>query len=341
MAEGYSTTKLLGLKTVLPKFTPLFMQMFFPTFVTFPTEEVAFDKVKKDRRLAPFVAPMVAGRARRERGGKLTTLKPAYVKETDVLRPGRLLQRRLGEEFNSGANAASRHDLALADLLVEQEEKVTGREEWMAVQAVLTGKVVMEGEDYEAQEVDYGRSAANQRTLVGVAKWDTVDRETYDPSEDLEDWAVEANGTLGAIIMDRKAWRLFSRFKAMKEKLETRRGSTSQLELGPQLEKEVMRKGFFGEYEILVYAGRYTDDDGNKVGFMPDYTLLMAPVSADNVMAYGGIQDAKANADGIAEAVRYPSNWFTNNPSVEWVQTQSAPVPVLFDADEFVVVKVA
>lgn len=102
-----------------------------------------------------------------------------------------------------------------------------------------------------------------------------------------------------------------------------------------------MRKGFFGEYEILVYAGRYTDDDGNKVGFMPDYTLLMAPVSADNVMAYGGIQDAKANADGIAEAVRYPSNWFTNNPSVEWVQTQSAPVPVLFDADEFVVVKVA
>jgi len=341
MAAGYDTTTLLGVKEILPKFTPLFLQMFFPTAATFGTEEVAFDKIKKDRRLAPFVSPLVSGRPRRERGGFLSTIKPAYIKETDVVRPTRLIKRRLGEALNGEMNAAERHDAVIGDILVEQEENIVAREEWMAVQAVLYGKVIMEGPDHPPVEVDYGRSPENQIVLAGAAKWDAVDVETYDPTDDLEEWSAETTGAVGLVIMGKGAWKLFSRFKAVKALLETRRGSTSQLELGPQLEKEVMRKGFFGEFEIVVYTGKYTDDEGAKTNFMPDYGVLIAPASADNVMAYGGIQDAKANANGIAEATRYPSNWFTDNPSVEWLQTQTAPVPALFDADEFVFVLVA
>ncbi|USR38097.1 major capsid protein [Ectopseudomonas hydrolytica] len=341
MAAGYDTTTLLGVKELLPKFTPLFLQMFFPTAATFDTEEVAFDKIKKDRRLAPFVYPLVSGRARRERGGFLTTMKPAYIKETDVVRPTRLLKRRLGEALNGEMSPAQRHDAVVADILVEQEENIVAREEWMAVEAVLYGKVTMAGPDHPPVEVDYGRNPDNQIVLAGAAKWDTVDPETYDPTDDIEDWAALTTGSAGVLMMGKGAWRLFSRFKAVKEKLDTRRGSTSQLELGPQLEKEVMRKGFFGEYEIIVYTGKYTNDEGQKVNFMPEYGVLVAPAMADNVMAYGGIQDAKANANGIAAAERYPSNWFTDNPSVEWLQTQTAPVPVLFDADEFTFVLVA
>lgn len=341
MAAGYDTTTLLGVKELLPKFTPLFLQMFFPTAATFDTEEVAFDKIKKDRRLAPFVSPLVSGRARRERGGFLTTMKPAYIKETDVVRPTRLLKRRLGEALNGEMSPAQRHDAVVADILVEQEENIVAREEWMAVEAILYGKVTMEGPDHPPVEVDYGRNPDNQIVLAGAAKWDTVDPETYDPTDDIEDWAALTTGSAGVLMMGKGAWRLFSRFKAVKEKLDTRRGSTSQLELGPQLEKEVMRKGFFGEYEIIVYTGKYTNDEGQKTNFMPEYGVLVAPAMADNVMAYGGIQDAKANANGIAAAERYPSNWFTDNPSVEWLQTQTAPVPVLFDADEFTFVLVA
>lgn len=341
MSAGYSTTTLLGVKEIQPKFTGLFMAMFFPQVATFATEEVAFDKIRRGVRLAPFVAPMVSGKARRERGGTTTTFTPAYVKPTDVVRPNRLLKRLPGEALNGSLSPAERHDAVVADILNEQEQEIVHREEWMASHGVLTGEVIVEGEQFERQVVDYGRSPENQITLLGAAKWDTVDPETYDPSTDIEDWAVNATGSTGVIIMDKLAWRLFSRFKLVKEKLDTRRGSTSQMELGPQLERQVMRKGFFGEYEIIVYTGQYEDTDGSKKNFMPDYTLLLAPSTTDNVMAYGGIQDAKANADGIVEATRYPSNWFTDNPSVEWLQTQSAPLPVIFDADAFVVITVA
>lgn len=341
MAAGYDTTTLLGVKRIQPKFTPLFIQMFFPTIATFPSEEVGFDKIKKGVRLAPFVAPMASGRARKERGGTLTTFKPAYLKPTDAVKAARTLKRLSGEALNGELSPAQRMDAIRADILMDHELEITAREEWMAVQAVITGKVVVEGEDYESQEVDYGRSPANQVVLAGAAKWDTVDPATYDPTEDIEDWATETTGSAGVLMFDKLAWRKFSSFKAVKDKLESRRGSTSQLELGPQLEREVMRKGFFGEYEIIVYTGKYEDSAGTKLNFMPDNTLVIAPASAENVMAYGGIQDAKANANGIVETTRYPSNWFSDNPSVEWLQTQAAPVPALFDADEFTVITVA
>ncbi len=57
-------------------------------------------------------------------------------------------------------------------------------------------------------------------------------------------------------------------------------------------------------------------------------------------MAYGGIKDAKANANGIVKAKRYPKNWFTDDPSVEYLQTQAAPLPVVPNPNDFVHVEV-
>jgi hypothetical protein len=333
------TYTLLGVKQQQKKFTPFFSMLFFPSVIEFETPEILFDKVKKGVELAPFVAPMVSGKANRKKGGVLKSLMPAYLKPTDTVNPKMLLQRRPGENLGGSLSPVERRLAVIAQLLQDQEESITHREEWMAVRAVMTGKVIVEGEDYEAQEVDYGRAAANNITLAGAAKWDTVDPDTYDPTSDIEDWAERASGTVGRLIFDKYGWRKFHGFKAVREKLDTtQRGGTSSLQLGPQLQKEVMFKGYFGEYDVWVYVGKFKEKGVDKY-FMPANSLLLAPLSAsDNVMGYGAIEDAKANADGIVSTSRYPSNWFSDNPSVEWLQTQSAPLPIMLDADEFVAV---
>ncbi|MEH6825612.1 MAG: major capsid protein [Motiliproteus sp.] len=337
--QALDTQTLLGVKIQLPKFTALFLQMFFPDVAEFHTEEIAFDKVKKNVKLAPFVAPMVSGKPNRKQGGTLTSFAPAYVKPTDNIRPGDMLKRRPGEPMGGSLTPVERRMAHIAQTLEDQEKSITYREELMAVQAVTTGLVTVSGEGYPTQVVDYGRSAANNITLAGAAKWDTVDPLTYDPTDDIEDWAEKGSGTIGAMIFDKYAWRKFAAMKAVEEKLDTTsRGSTSSLELGPQVSKEVMYKGNFGELEIYVYVGKYTDDNGVDQYYMPANTLVLAPLSGENVRAYGAIQDAKANANGVVAATRYPSNWYTDNPSVEWLQTQSAPLPVLVDADSFVAI---
>lgn len=332
------TRTLIGVKANQPKFTPLFMALFFPNVIEFSTKEIAFDKIKKGVNLAPFVSPMAGGKPNKKRGGVLKSFMPAYLKPTDVVDPQMVLKRQPGEAMGGELTTVERRDAVKTQLLMEHEESITHREEWMAVQAVCTGQVTVEGEDYETQVVDYGRSAANDIVLAGAAKWDTVDPATYDPADDIQTWAENSSGLIGRLIFHKAAWTKFHSFQAVKDALDTTRaGTTSSLQLGPQANKEVQFKGYYGEFEVWVYAGKY-DEDGSQNYFMPDNMLLMAPGSSDGVMAYGAIQDAKANAQGVAAAARWPSNWFTDNPSLEWLQTQSAPLPVMLDADEYVAV---
>lgn len=336
------THTLMGVKAQQPQFQPYFTQMFFGQVVTFNTKEIIFEKIRKGIKLAPFVAPMVSGKPNRKRGGKMLSFEPAYVKPTDNVEPGMLLKRSPGEPIGGNLSPQQRRLAVIAQLLDDQENAITYREEWMSVQAVIHGQVVVEGEEYETQVVDYNRSPENSVTLVGPAKWDTVDPDTYDPTDDIEEWAERATGVVEKLIFDKKSWKLFSRFKKVKEKLDKNiAGNNSSINLSPQLKRTVQYKGNFGEYELWVYSGKHEDDTGNEVYYMPENTLLMAPPSTDDVMAYGAIQDADANAEGVVAVQRYPSNWKTKNPSVEWLQTQSAPLPVMFDADAFVVIKVA
>jgi len=75
-----------------------------------------------------------------------------------------------------------------------------------------------------------GRSAANNITQSGGTEWSKRDKSTYDPTDDIEAYALNASGVVNIIVFDPKGWALFRSFKAVKEKLDTRRGSHSELE---------------------------------------------------------------------------------------------------------------
>ena len=340
MTTPLDTTTLLGLRQELPKFTPFFLTMFFPDVIEFTTEKIEFDRIKKNKKLAPFVAPMVAGKANHAQGGMTTSLVPAYVKPMDTVNPGRLLRRLPGEPLTGQLSPVQRRLATVVDLLDEQDQQITRREEWMAVQAVLHGKVIVEGEDYESQEVDFGRDAANNIALTLADRWSQQGVD-YDPADDIEDWAEKSAAVVSDLIFSKKAWRLFRKFKAVKiERDADQKGSTTELQMGPQIAKDVQYKGTYGEYSCYVYAGKYDDAQGMEQAFMPNATLLMAPASYDGVRCYGAIQDAKANAEGITATSRHPKNWFTDNPSVENLMTQAAPLMVTMTPNDFVVVEV-
>ncbi|HFF0820420.1 TPA: major capsid protein, partial [Escherichia coli] len=95
-------------------------------------------------------------------------------------------------------------------------------------------------------------------------------------------------------IMDGTVWRLLNGFKLFREKLDTRRGSNSQLETAVKdLGAVVSFKGYYGDLAIVVASSRY------------------------------------------------PKHWLTvGDPAREFTMTQSAPLMVLPDPDEFVVVQV-
>ena len=334
--DPLSTLVLLGIVQQTQAFSPFLLNMFFPSVVTFSTREIAFDKLVKDVTLAPFVSPVVAGEARRKQGGMLKTLEPAYVKPKDIVDPAMLLKRRPGERIGGELSPAQRRLAVITQLLQDHDQQITHREEWMAAQILTTGKVVITGSGYESVEVDFGRAAANTVTLSGQAKWSELDKATSrQPIDDLEDWAERCSGPVDTVIMGKKAWRQFIGFKSVQELLNTRRGSRSEAETGPSQVRDYQFKGTIGTFEIYVYTGKYKDADNTMKAFMPEGGVLLGNSGYNGVRAYGAIQDAKAASMGVVEADRYPKNWFQEDPSVEYLMTQAAPLPVTPDANAF------
>ncbi|EFG1530919.1 major capsid protein E, partial [Escherichia coli] len=106
------------------------------------------------------------------------------------------------------------------------------------------------------------------------------------------------------IVFDPKGWALFRSFKAVREKLDTRRGSHSELETAVKdLGKAVSYKGMYGDVAIVVYSGQYVEN-GVKKNFLPDNTMVLGNTHARGLRTYGCIQDADAQREGINASAR-------------------------------------
>lgn len=323
MKYVYDTNTLLGVVEGLEPFEPFLLNMFFPHLVTFGTSTISFDDVAEDMRLAPFVSPLVAGKVMKTKGGNLKTFKPAYLKPKDVVDPERVLMRRPGEAIGGQMSPQARRNAIIADILSSHRKKILRRIEFMAAQVLLKGKVIVEGEDYPTVEVDYGRDAANTVALVGNARWGEA---TATPLDDIENWAAQAEAPITTLVMDRHAYRNFAKNVDVKNVLDGRRNSRSTLEVGPDTGRLYSYKGTLsGDLEVWVYSGYYRDDTGKKIPFLPENTVIAGSAALDGVRAFGAIMDAEA---GYQALEMFPKNWISHDPAVEFVMTQSAPLPI-------------
>lgn len=321
--SAYDTTTLLGAYGAMDPFDPFLLNLLFPDVIMFDTEEVAFDKVVEDQTLAPFVSPLVAGKPRRERGGEVRSFVPACLKPKDVVHPGRALKRRPGEGIGGQLSAEQRMNAIRFELLGEQRQQIKRRQEWMVAEFLRTGKIIVTGEDYPTAEVDYGRDPNFTVTLAAGAKWGSG---TDDPVDDLEGWMQELDAPATHVIFGRKALRNAMLSEKFKDLVETRRGSDTTLEMAPTANLAAYRGRFGGAGpELWSYTGWYRDAQGAKQLFVPDNGVVLVSQGINGARCYGAILDKKAGFRGME---LFPKNWENDDPAVEYIMTQSRPLPV-------------
>lgn len=324
---AYDTETLLGVYKELDPFNPFLLDLLCQSKVEFDDESIAFDKLSSDKKLAPFVSPMVAGKALRASGGNKYAFTPAYVKPKNFIDPKRVVKRRPGEALGGQLSASQRRQAILVDTMDEQRMKIKRREEWMVAQIIQTGKVIVQGENYPTSEVDFQRDANLTIDISGgAAAWDQA---TAKPDEDLEDWFALMMAPATHLVFGRGAYRKFIQSDGIKEWLDTRRGSDTELEMAPstQLASFKGRLGGSGP-ECWTYAGYYIDENGDKQLFIPDNGVAILSTGAEGLRAYGAILDGEA--DYVATEY-WPKNWVEKDPGVEQVMTQSAPLPCFLE----------
>jgi len=172
----------------------------FGTIETFDTEHVDIDIVKGDERLAPFVAPVVEGKLMEEQGFTTRSYKPAYVKPKYITTAAEIVKDRVAGESIYAGDAPSRAEVRLAKNLADGEGQINRREEWMAAQGLVTGKVTVVGEGMN-QVIDFGMDPNHKVTLTGTDLWS--DATNSNPFGDFSAWAdlISEDGQANADIV--------------------------------------------------------------------------------------------------------------------------------------------
>lgn len=335
----FSTLELVEVINLQTTPDPYWLNLGFPTELTFETEEILFDMVADDRRLAPFVSPNVQGRVQRERGYSTKTFKPAYVKPKHVVDPTRAIARLPGERPLGELSLEQRYNAVIANLLQVQKNQITRRWDWMGARALIDGEVTVVGEDYPAVTVNFGRDASLTTTLAGGAQWTKANftAGTADPLKDIADLRLIVNrlahSSITRLTFGLDAWDAFTSAPNVKELLnQFFRGSESdfvaQLTDGTPYEfrGRIQGSNGIGLLELYTYSDQYEHElTGDATDYLDSGTVVGTGPGIRGSRCFGAIRDRRAQ---LAPMSLFPKMWDEEDPSVTQLMTQSAPLMV-------------
>jgi hypothetical protein len=328
----YDTATLLEVSRHIKTITPFWLS-FFPRVITFNTPEIFFDKVDQDyRRLAPLVVPNVQGRNMTVGGYSSLSFAPAYVKPKHAVDVNMVIERRAGEALGAGSlSLPQRRDAAIAEILRIHDVLLTNRNEWLAARALIDGSVTLSGEDYPSTTVSFQRHASLSYALLTTARWTET---TGTPMTDIMTARVNANSRSGArisnIVFGGDAWGYFEARVDVKALMDRNYGGLSG-------EVQRMRDGYEGvEYmgsisghmgggrlQLWVDTSKYVDEAGSEQFFLNQKTVVgMADI--EGAQCFGAIKDL----DSLMPVQKFTKMWKQEDPSAEFILTQSAPLMV-------------
>lgn len=314
---------------------------FFAAAETFPTKTVDVDIVKGGRKLAPFVSPRLAGKVIERDGFASKNITPAYIKPKMETNAEQLLKRSPGLNPYAVQTPGERAAIQMGKDLLELNDQITRREEWMAAKALGTGKVVIVGDGVD-MEVDFQLDPTHNITSL-VNKWGTAGA---DPIGNLRTWARLVAKDSGRrpthVILSGAAQDAFMKDEAVHKLMNTRRVDMGMI--NPQnLPGGVVYLGFLNDPGIDIYAYNewsVSPETGLLEPMIADGQIIMGSSQAQNKRLYGAIQDVQAIETGMVEAGRFPKTWVVEDPSARWLMLQSAPLPALLEPDAFLTAKV-
>lgn len=338
--SDYHPRALLGVVNKKARISTFFLSTFFPNMYTFETEKVDLDEIDEAVNSAVFISPEISGKVIRTRGFETRSLQPASLKPKHEVNPSKTLARRPGESVSGSLGLTERRQAIIVQNMMDEEKAIVQTEEWMASQAILFGEYVCEGVEFERMHVDFNRAPENNIVLSGLARWSVQNKETFNPMHDIEEASKNAESGLNIMIFDQKGWHLFNSFKAVKDVLETRRGSNTHLETAlKDLGKDVSIKGYVGDVMCVVYTG-YRRVDGNKEYYMPENTLVLGHTEYQGARLYGAILDDDAIEADMHQTDRFPKVYKQQGDvSKTFTMIKSAPLMATPDPDQFVTIQ--
>ena len=261
-------------------------------------------------------------------------------------RADQLMERLPGESIYGGKTPAQRGAEKLVEEFRTLNDAATRREEWMAVQAIMTGAIPIVGIGVN-ETINFGLT--NVKTLTGNNRWGQSAAKVLD---NLDDWArevlVSGFANVDMCIMGKTALRLFLADESVQKALDNRR-----VEMGlinpRDLPNGVRYIGHLNKpnVDIYEYAEVYLDDWTDPANpatnpLVPDNKIVLISSRADYMLGFGActyIDDATQQWVTV-ESDRVLRSYIEHRPDRRMLELQAHPLPVPDKADSWLVATV-
>lgn len=330
-------TMLQAIMQVKPLHTFL-KDTFFGEQKTVLTETVEVDVKKGKRKMAPFVAPRIGGKVIEREGFVTKEIKTPKIAPERVTTIDDISTRALGENVYSQRTPEERQQELLMNDLLDLDDSITRREEWMCREVLLNGSVLISGDGIE-QQVNFG--FANKKTLGSGKKWNATG---VNPIEDLKNWKreiIKATGKAPTIcIMASNVVDAFMKNEDVQKLMDLARLNVGSIE--PSVKDEAVT--FIGKInllgiEIYSYDEWYIDDEGTEQAMIPDNTVILASKDLGKIM-YGAVTQMEQGNFATYEGTRVPKHYTDDKNEVKMLRMTSRPLPVPYDVESWVVATV-
>lgn len=330
-------TMLKAIEQKKPVFTFL-RDTFFPNIETLLSEKAEVDIKKGKRKLAPFVAPRVGGKIMTREGFKTDTITTPKIAPIRVITIDDIKKRTPGENVYSTKTPEERAAILLANDLIELDQAITRREEWMCAQ-VLLGESIDIDADGVKQSINFGFT--NKEVLAAAKKWSAAGT---DPLADLKIWRqkiIKATGkTPDICIMADNVVDHFIKNETVQKLLDLQRLNVGAIE--PSYKGEGVT--FIGKLpslglEIYSYTEYFIDDDDAEKQLIPDGKVIVG-VSKSGKRYYGSVTQKEKGAWTTYEGIRVPKYTNDDKNEIDELRLTSRPLPTPEDVDSWLVATV-
>ena len=328
----YDTNVLVQVVSNMKQAQTFLLDGFFPNIVESDSQYVSIDVDVGKRRMSPFVSPLVEGKLVEQRRIQTDVFQPPYVKDKrapDLLRP---VRRMIGERIGGGdMSAAERMEANLVFELNDQVDMLKRRQEWMAAQALLTGKLTVSGEGFPTSTIDFMRDSSLTIVRSGTSMWDAANS-TANPTAEVRAWSaamLKASGAqLTDLVFTNSAYDALIKDETVKTAIlnsSVRANADANIQLGPKVAPGAILQGYWGTIRVWLYNDWYVDDNNVEQPMLPDGTVLGISDQLNGTRAYGAIKDPAFAYGAMAYA---PKSWMQEDPAQRFLMLQSAPLVI-------------
>lgn len=306
-------------------------------------EQILFDKISDNRRIAPFMLPNVAGRPiYRAEGERIMAFTPAYTKPKDAVLPGEALAMTGPEVIRRIPlqTPQARFDQAVVRIANYHRSAIERLWDFMVAKALIDGELTikyMTDNGLVGREVviDYERNAAHRVVLAGGARWGQAGVNIFDLCQQYIDIVgnAEFGGVVTNIMLGADAARAFMASQDVIDRLSTQTRGSEEI----YINRGIIRTDPLNPFTYLGTLGsgvdvwrvsgpgnQFQQSDGTFEDILPSTSALFVAPSVEMVEAYGAIQEATS----LVAQDLFVKMFDQDDPSARFVLSQSAPLAI-------------